>query len=324
MVWPCLQGRGRGHRASSSLTELVVLHVSTPVSDMSETGRHPYFPLFLRELRRLGYVEGENLVIERRSAEGRMEHYDKLAREAVDLNPDLIFATGNALVLSLKSVTATIPIVTMVADPVGAGFADTLSRPGGNITGYTGEADRELFAKHLEILREINPKMSRIGFLAPNYLHAQPLGLALREAADLLGVKITGANLKSAAEDDYRRTVAAMTDEGAEGMLVANSPENFGRRFLIVELAVQHRLIASYPFVDYARAGGLVAYAADLADAWVRSARYIDVILKGAKPAELPFYQPTNLKLVVNLKTARAIGIEFPPTLLARADEVIE
>jgi putative ABC transport system substrate-binding protein len=217
----------------------------------------------------------------------------------------------------------------MTADPVAAGFAASLARPGGNITGVSVDVGDELEGKRLEILKEAVPKTSRVAFLAPRHIWEGTSNVDsihnLREVARHLGVTLVGAPLDSPIQEpEYRRVFAAMAKEHVDALLVSDVPDNFTHRRLIVELVEKARLPAIYPWLDFVEIGGLMAYVIDLKEVWRRAADQVGQILKGAHPGEVPIYQPTTFELIINLKTARALSIEMPPLLLARADEVIE
>jgi putative tryptophan/tyrosine transport system substrate-binding protein len=282
--------------------------------------------VFFEELRRLGFAEGQNLVYERYSAEGRTDQYSELARDVVRSNPDLIFADTTALVLALKAATTTIPIVVnYMSDPVALGIAPSLARPGGNITGVIGTGP-EFMGKYVELLREAVPGLSSVGFLASRKgWWEQPEGAALREAAQRVQISLIGPPLDyplDAAE--YRRVIAAMAQAGAQALIVYLQPQNYENLRLIIELAENGRLLAIFPFLDSVKLGGLMAYGSDPVETVRQQANQIAQILRGASPGDIPFYQPTKFELVINLKTAKALGITFPPSILARADEVIE
>jgi len=282
---------------------------------------------FRQGLRDLGYVEGRNVVIEYRSAEGKSERLPTLAAELVALDVDVIVAPGTPLALAAKQATRTLPIVfAAAADPVGSGLATSLARPGGNITGLSILLSSELVGKYLELLTRAVPGVSRVAVLW------QPGGLGERTEQDLLkgaevaaralGVRVQFVEARGPADID--RAFSDMTRVRAGALTVlATSMLNSERRRL-VDLAAKNRLPAMYPYREFVDAGGLMAYGADLADLIRRAATYVDKILKGAKPADLPVEQPTKFELVINLKTAKALGLKIPQSLLGRADEVIQ
>jgi putative ABC transport system substrate-binding protein len=309
------QQRGKVYR-------IALVHPALAVADMTEA-KDPYYKVLFSELRRLGYVEGQNLVIERRSAEGRPARFPEVAREVVQLQPDLIFLISGRMARAFKAATTTIPIVGMTGDPIQDKLVTTLARPGGNLTGFSADVDESVFGKHPELLREVVPRAVRVAALCPrsggNYMQL------MRPAAARVGMTLIGAFLDDPIqESEYRRAFAAMARERVDALLVADAAENDAHRRLIVELAAQARLPAIYPFRSFAEVGGLITYSADNLDQFRRAAGYIDRILKGANPGELPYQQPTKFELIINLKTARALGLTIPPAVLARADELIQ
>ena len=273
-------------------------------------------------LRGLGYVEGKNLVIEWRWAEN-VNQLSELAAQLVQMDVDLIFAYSSTEVEAARQATRTIPIVFAVhADPVGVGHVASLPRPGGNITGLS-DLLTDLVAKQLEILKEAMPLARRVGVLwnptTPSHQRAVP---AAQAAGEKLGVQLLMVPAGSAEKFDGAFSV--MTRERAGGFLAVASPLTHLQRAPLAELALKHRLPGIFSRRENVEAGGLMSYGADRADLYRRAAIYIDKILKGAKPADLPVEQASKYELVINLKTARPLGLEIPPMLLARADEVIE
>jgi putative ABC transport system substrate-binding protein len=293
------------------------------VTLITESGDAFWHSLF-NELRRLGYVEGDNLVIERYSGEGRAARYPDLARQIVSRNPDLIVAISNFLVLDVKAATSTIPIVGIFADPVGTGIVPSLARPGGNITGVSVDVGSDQWAKRMQLLKEAVPQTTRFGILSTRDVQERFLA-NLREDALRNSVSIVGPPLERPTdEQEYQRVFLALAQEAAEGLVVFDQPENATYRTLIVELAAKGRLPTIYPYRQFVEAGGLMAYGVDASDLGHRVADLADKILKGAKPGEIPIFQPTQFELSINLKTAKTLGIELPPLLVARADNVIE
>ena len=303
---------------------IAIVHPVRRVADMREGGDRIY-SVFFAELRRLGYVEGKNLVVERRSAEGYTGRYPDLAREVVQLRPHVICASSTQLVAAFKAATTTVAIVGTTEDPVASGLVDSLARPGGNITGFSVNVGEEIFGKYLELLREAAPKTSRVAFLLRRAAWEGRYGQMMVAAAQRAGLTVIGAPLKDPIQEpEYRRVFAGIVRERAQVLVVSDHAENLAHHQLIVALAVQDRLPAIYPFRDFANAGGLMAYGFDVADLWLGVARYVDRILKGANPGDLAYQQPTKFELVVNMRTAKALGLSIPPSLLARADQVIE
>jgi len=281
---------------------------------------------FRQGLRDLRYVEGRNVVIEFRDAEGKLDRLPALAAELVALQVDVIVAPNTATVLAAKQATRTIPVVfAVVADPVASGFVTSLARPGGNVTGLSLLAP-ELVGKCLELLKQAVPGVSRVAVLW------QPGGLGelteknmLKEAdvaARALGVGVQVVEARHPADLD--RAFSDMIRARADALTVLGTPMFMNERRRLVELPAMHRLPTVYSLREFADAGGLLSYGANQADLYRRAAYYVDKILRGAKPADLPVEQPTKFELVVNLKTAKALGLSISPALLARADQVIE
>jgi putative ABC transport system substrate-binding protein len=273
-------------------------------------------------LRDLGWVEGKNVIIEFRWAD-KVDELPALAAALARMPVDVIFAHSSTQVEAARQATQTIPIVfANHADPVGVGHVASLARPGGNITGLSMLLT-ELSAKGLEMLTEAVPGATRIGVLWNPATPSHPPALHAVEAA---GQKLNVAvqRVPVAAADNFEAAFASMTRERVDGFVELGSPLFFNYRARLADLALKHRLPGAFDFRELVEAGGLMSYGADINDLHRRAALYIDKILKGAKPADLPVEQASKYRLVINLKTARALGLEIPPTLLARADEVIE
>jgi len=279
---------------------------------------------FREGLRKLGYVEGQTIAIEYRLAEGKEERFPDLASELVHLKVDVIFATVAAAVRAAQHATKAIPIVTVVNDPVAAGFVASVARPGGNITGLSMMSP-EVVGKQLELLRQVVPKISRVAVLAnPTNPGSAPQLRQAEVVARALGMRLQPLEARSLSEIDS--AFVAMTRERTDALLVLLDPRlaRPAQRERIAELAARSRLPAMYALRLYVEAGGLMAYGADIFDLYRRCAMYVDRILKGAKPGDLPIEQPTKFELVINLKAATALGLTIPPSLLQRADEVIQ
>jgi putative tryptophan/tyrosine transport system substrate-binding protein len=278
---------------------------------------------FRQGLRELGYVEGKNIVIEWRYAEGKQDRLLALAAELVRLKVDVIVTAGPASTRPAKETTVTTPIVmAQVNDPVGNGFVAGLARPGGNITGLATLAP-ELSGKQLELLKEIVSRLSRVAVLGNSIEPGN--AQALREvelAAGMFGVQLQ--HLDVLGPKDIETAFRAATKGRADALLALASPVLNDQRTQIVDLALSSRLPAIYPQTEYVEAGGLMYYGASTSDLFRRAATYVDRILKGAKPADLPVEQPTKFEFVINLKTAKQIGLTIPPNVLARADKVIK
>jgi putative ABC transport system substrate-binding protein len=281
---------------------------------------------FGRGLREHGYVEGQNIVVERVDAGFKPERFAQLATELVQRKVDVIVVWSSSPALAVKEATTTIPIVVnAIADPVRDGLVSSLGRPGGNLTGNTFIGP-ELVTKRLSLLREALPGLSRVAALwHPNAYGERTVSYMVKEtedAAQLLGVKLQLASARG--PEDFDSAFAAMSDERAEALIVLLSPMFYSELKRIAKLAEKNRLPASYAPREFAEAGGLMSYGADLSDLARDATTYVDKILKGSKPADLPVQQPTKFELVINLRAAKALGLTVPPALLARADEVIE
>ena len=278
---------------------------------------------FIQRLRELGWTEGRNVRIETRWAAGNPANTRKFAAELVALAPDVIFGSGGTVVGALLQETSTVPIVfTGVADPVGGGLVTSLARPGGNATGFTA-FEYGTSGKWLELLKEIAPSVKRVAVLRDSGI-AQGIGQfgAIQSLGPSLGFEVTPVNVREASE--IERDIAAFARGSNGGLIITGAGTAIVHRELIVRLAARYKLPATYFERFFVAGGGLISYGPDLLDAHRRVADYVDRILKGEKPADLPVQAPTKYELVINLKTAKALGLDVPPTLLARADEVIE
>src|SRR5262245_30897600 len=290
----------------------------------SPSDRPALFDAFRQGLRELGWVEGQNVVIDYRYAEDRVDRLPDLASELVRLKVDLIVSWGTQGVTAAKDATETIPIVMIaVRDPVGIGLIASLARPGGNVTGVSGYAGLQLVAKQLELLKETVPKIRRVAILSnPSNAYHQ---LAIREvnvAARSLGVQLL--LLEARGPNEFDDAFAAMAKERVGALLVLSDGIFSSHRTRLADLAARSRLPAAYAIREIVEAGGLMSYGPSFLDLFRRSATFVDKILKGAKPADLPVEQPTKFELVINLKAAKALGLEVPPLLIAQADELIE
>ena len=282
----------------------------------------PAVEAFRQGLRELGYVEGKNIVIEWRYAEGKLDRLRELAAELVRLKVDVIVTAGSASTRPAKEATVTIPIVMAFDnDPVGSGFVASLARPGGNITGLSTLAP-ELSGKRLELLKEIVPRLSRVAVLGESNNPGNAQSLRETElAAAALGVQLQYLDVRG--PKDIETAFRAAGKGRADAVLVLGSPVVTSQRTQVVELAVKNRLPAIYNRQEFVEAGGLMVYAASSSDLFRRAATYVDKILKGAKPTDLPVEQPTKFEFIINLKAAKQIGLTIPPNVLARADKVI-
>ena len=276
-----------------------------------------------RQLARLGYVEGRNITYEIRGADGDADRLPTLAREIVATNPDVIVGATSTAALALAAATRDIPIVmTVIADPIALGLSDSISRPSRNVTGFT-LSSASLAGKRLELLHELVPALRKVAYLwVPLSPTAKQLGEQVRMAADTLGIKLVSLPLKNSADINWAFTLA----EKEQVTAVIIEPHDLTARLsgTIIDECLVRNLPAMHAWPFEVRNGALIAYGPAIAENYPRTAIYVDRILKGAKIAELPFEEPTQFKLAINLRTARSIGITVPPQLLARADEVIE
>jgi putative tryptophan/tyrosine transport system substrate-binding protein len=298
------------------------LFSATPFAEMA--GPDPITPIgraLVHGLRDLGYVEGRNLILERRTADGKFQRIPEIAAELVGLNPDVIVTGGgNFLALALQRLTKFVPIVMPDSDdPVEAGLVASLARPGGNITGFMGNTGPEFEAKRLELLKEGFPGATRVAYLATKDVWQSAAGE--HAAAQMLRVTLIYAENTP---DNYADAFALMSQDRPDALLVSRYGPNYTNRQLIADFAVKQRMPGMYPYRDSVIAGGLMSYGASATELFRRAAGVVDKILKGAKPADIPIERPAKFELVINLKIANAQGRTISPTLLARADEVIE
>ncbi len=313
-AWP-LAARAEGERIRR-IGVLMTLAADDPEGQARLTA-------FVQGLQELGWTDGRNVRIDYRWPAGDAERTRRYATELAALAPDVILAGGGSVVPSLLQATRTVPIVfTQTPDPVGAGFVNSLARPGGNATGFL-LYEYGISAKWLELLKEIAPRVTRAAVIRDAAI-ASGTGQwgAIQTAAPSFGVEVSPLNLRDAGE--IERDVAAFARSSNAGLIVTASTLAVVHRDLIVTLAARHKLHAVYPSRFFVAAGGLISYGPDSIDPHRRAAGYVDRILKGEKPADLPVQAPTKYELAINLKTARALGLDVPPPLLARADEVIE
>ncbi len=320
--------RRREFVASLLLTAMMEHAQAQPPGKLVRIGvlmAEPFQPLqsLRQELHRLGYVEGQNLRFEYRFAEHRDDQYPALANELAALGVDLIVTFGTPATLAAKHATKTIPIVIGgIAEAVGTGVVSNLARPGENVTGFTS-LGFDLESKRLELLKELVPHLSRLGVLASatNPYSASTVPRVQREG-EALGLTVNVVTVQD--KDDLESGLHRLARARPDAVFVVSDALLYSRSKQTAEFMVQHRLPAMFPFRGYAEAGGLMAYSADQNELFRRAAVYIDRIFKGTRPGDLPIQQATKFELVVNLRTAKALGLEIPPSLLARADEVIE
>jgi putative tryptophan/tyrosine transport system substrate-binding protein len=314
-AWPFAAGAQQSERVRRLG---VLMHT---VSDEPEAQAR--LAAFLQGLQEAGWAVGRNLQIDIRWSGGDIVHLRKQAAELIGFGPDVVLAGIGASAGALQEVSRTVPIVfAQVIDPVGAGNVVSLARPGGNATGFT-QFEYSLSGKWLELLKEVAPHVTRVGVLrSPGAGATIGQWAVLQALSPPLGVELSPIDLRGAAE--IERTIAAFAREPNGGLISIVSAAAQIHRELILSLAARHRLPAVYPYRFYVTAGGLISYGPDLVSQYRLAARYVDRILRGEKPADLPVQAPTKYELAINLKTAKALGLEVPPSLLARADEVIE
>ena len=308
---------GAEAQQAARIPRIGVLHPGAPA-----TSSH-FAAAFTEGLRELGYLEGQNIVVERRFGEAKAERLSDIAAELVRLKVDVIVTSTDPGIAAVKRQTQLIPIVMANStDPVGTGFVASLARPGGNVTGLSSVSP-ELSAKRLELLKEAVPKLSRVAIVwNPDVRGAVLEYKETESAARSLHLQLQSVEVNR--PDGFDRAFSAVTTGRAEALTVASSSLAFRNRGRIASLAQKNRLPSMYGLREFADAGGLMAYGPNYAELWRRAAAYVSKILKGAKPGELPVEQPTTFELVINLKTAKALGLTIPPSLLRRADQIIE
>jgi putative tryptophan/tyrosine transport system substrate-binding protein len=302
-----------------------------PVAVINETSKDTLtrriWQPFFEELRRLGDVEGQNLTVERYSGEGRPEGFADLAREVARRNPDVIVAITNPVALSARAATGTIPIVWMGVEPIGEGLVTSLARPDGNITGVS-LYDAEIYGKRLQILKKAVPSAAKIARLevrrAWEAASAKVFRRADQEAARRLQISLIPMLVEESTPSEYRRVFAEIAQDQPDAIMISDIGDLIPYRQLIVELVEKSRLPAMYGYREYVESGGLMAYEADLGELARRMADDVHQILNGTKPIDIPIYQATKFQFIINLQTAKALGLTVPPALLAIADEVIE
>jgi putative ABC transport system substrate-binding protein len=288
----------------------------------SEAAAQGSVAAFRQRLHELGWMEGQNAQIETRWAAGEAELYHGLAAELVALAPDVILAATTAAVRALKEITPTVPVVFVgVIDPVGSGLVASLARPGGNATGFT-VFEYAIAAKWLQLLKEIAPRVTRVAVLRDPNIAAGIGQFAAVQTVAGMDIELNAIGLKES--DEIKQAVAAFAQGSNDGLIVTASGFGANHPDLLTGLAARHKLPAIYPFRYFVTAGGLMSYGPDVVDPFRNAAGYVDRILRGERPADLPVQAPTKYELVINLKTAKALGLDVPPTLLALAYEVIE
>ena len=311
---------GPGGTAAQTASKVYRVGLLTPTTPLADTS--PFGAPLVRGLAQHGYMQGRNLAFERRGAEGHMDRLPRLVAELVASNVDVIVAMGYPAALAIKQGTTMPAVISQAGDPVGTGLVESLARPGGNLTGISDVAV-QLSPKRLEYLKEVAPGLRRVAML----WNAADLGMTLRyraseAAAQALGVEVQPLGVRE--PDDFEEAFAAMMRELPDGILMVSHSLTTLNRQRVYDFATAHRLPAIYEFDFLVRDGGLMAYGPDQDESFERVAALVDRILKGAKPADLPFEEPTRFRLAINLKTAKALDLTIPGTLLAFTDEVIE
>jgi putative tryptophan/tyrosine transport system substrate-binding protein len=308
----------------AKMKRVAMVNVAIKPEDM-KIGGNILYAILLEEVKRLGYVEGVNLIVDRYSAERRFDRFAEIAHEVVATGPDVIYTVGNPLTLAFKSETRAIPIVAYTGDPVAAGIVSSLARPGGNISGVSGDAGPELGGKRIQLLAEAVGKLSNVRVLGPPTAWEHPATKALRQAAEGMKIPVRFEPLQTPInETEYRRAFDAMQRDHVDGVAISGDPENYVYGHLLGLLAQQYRLPAISTYPETAETGALMSYAFDVKAGTRRIAAQIVEILNGGKPAEMPYFIEAHFELVINLKAAKEIGLEIPAGLIAQADRVIE
>lgn len=309
-------------RAQQSIKKTIA--IVAPHRSVEELKTHPYYRTFIDQLSKVGYVEGGNLVVNRYTGNSQMRTYPDLAREVVGTRPDAILTVASPLAFAFKAATQTIPIVAITGDPVASGLVSSLARPGSNLTGATVDAGVELYGKRLELLVQLRPHASRIGYLASSQNWSNTQAAAAREAAHRTNVQLTHLNLgETLSKPAYLAAFGLLKETTIDALLVSDEPEHLENSKALVDLAEDARMPTMFPFRDLVLAGGLMAYAVDFTEVYKNAGREMAAILRGQNPGEIPVYEPTKFLLIVNTTAARRIGLDLSPTILTRADEVI-
>jgi ABC-type uncharacterized transport system substrate-binding protein len=319
---PCLWPLAARAQQPQRQRRLAFVHSGIPADRLTEGAGPFWMQRFFATLRGLGDVEGSNLVIERFSAEGRSDRFADLVADVVSRKPDVIVSNLNDLIKAFANATVTIPIVMIAGDPIAGGLVTNLARPGGNLTGVSINAGIEIYAKRLQILKEAIPSMARVGhLLSGNWDDGS--WTSLDQGWRRLGVTVTQLLLLVVDDAELQRTFAD-AEQKFDAAIVDEGGSFLAQRAAVVALAEKYRIPMIYPYRDYVEQGGLMALAPDLGELAERMASDVHQILNGAKAGDIPIYQPSKFQMIINLKTAKTIGLDLPATLVARADEVIE
>jgi putative tryptophan/tyrosine transport system substrate-binding protein len=302
---------------------IAIIRGAGPAAIMRDTG-DPLWHAFFEELRLVGDVEGQTLIVERYSGEGKPESYADLARDVVSRSPNVTVALGDAIARAVRAANGAMPIVWVGGDPIEAGLATSLARPGGTITGVTVYPGAEIWGKRLQILKEAVPSMSKVAYLDVRSQLSAAGQEERRKASRRLQISLVDALLEESTPSEVQRVFAEITQERTDAVMVSGTGDLLAYRQLILELVEKSRLPAIYGWRQYVEAGGLMAYAPDPAELGRRLADDVHEILNGTEPGQIPIYQPTKFEFLINLKAAKALGLNIPSALLALADEVIE
>ena len=307
--------------AQQTIHRLAFVHSGIPADKLTESAGPYWVRRVYQTLRELGHVEGRNLIVERYSAEGRSERFASLAAEVTGRNPDVVIVNSDGLAKAFAAATSTIPLVVIVGDLIANGLLTNLAHPGNNLTGVSIDAGMEINGKRLQIIKEAMPKAAKVAALLSGVLTTTS---PYREAARQLGIEVITNQLSEVNEQRLRRAFAEIAQQQMDAAIIDEGGSFLAQRALMVELEEKHRLPVVFPYRDYVELGGLMAYGPDLGELAQRMADDVHQILNGKKAGDIPFYQPNKFQLIINLKTARSLGVEVPSSLLARADEVIE
>jgi putative ABC transport system substrate-binding protein len=320
-AWPL---PARAQQAAAS-RRLAIFSPFEPAALMREDSDNRYYRALFDELRRLGHVEGKNLTVERYGRERSAGGLAALAEEVVSAKPDVVFVVGPGAML-FKRAEDGIPVVALTGDPVAQGMIQSLAHPGGNITGVSVDTGPSIYGKRIVLLREMFPKLAKLGYLTLRTGQWEAgRGRDIRQAGEAVGVEVIPSLVDlPTGEAVYRDAIAQASRDGANAFMVDDNPDTMANRALIANLIATAAMPAIYPFAEFVEAGGLMAYSYDLVELNKRVASNIDGILRGANPGDIPFYQASKFELSINLKAARALGLDISPTLLATADNVIE
>jgi putative tryptophan/tyrosine transport system substrate-binding protein len=318
-----LPAAARGQSAAGAPPRLAIVSPSEPEAVMQDRSQSRYYRAMFAELRQLGHVEGQNLIVERYGREKEATVSGSIVDAVVKSRPDVIYVVGPGALL-FKQATSTIPIVALTGDPLQQGLIDTLAHPGGNVTGVSVDAGPTIYGKRVALLHEMFPGMKKLAFLTSRF-QWEGQAPAVHASAKIFGADVVDLPFDPPANETvFRGAIAKANGEGANAIMVGDNPDTMTNRALIADLIGQAGWPAIYPFVEFVEAGGLMAYSFDLADLFERAADDIHAILGGANPADIPFYQASKFELSLNLKTAKALSLNVPATLLAAADKVVE